>query len=74
MITEELKSRIDSVWNDFWSAGISHPLEVIEQVTYRMSIQGIYEPVKCMQETGVAIPHIQSYTGTLVTTAGEPAL
>lgn len=34
MITGELKSKIDAVWNRFWSGGISNPLEVIEQITY----------------------------------------
>ena len=34
MITRELKSKIDSVWDDFWSGGISNPLEVMEQLTY----------------------------------------
>ncbi|MDO8730987.1 MAG: class I SAM-dependent DNA methyltransferase [Actinomycetota bacterium] len=34
MITGELKSRIDRVWDAFWSGGISNPLEVIEQITY----------------------------------------
>lgn len=34
MITGELKSQIDRVWDGFWSGGISNPLEVIEQVTY----------------------------------------
>jgi type I restriction enzyme M protein len=34
VITGELKSKIDRIWNDFWSGGISNPLEVIEQITY----------------------------------------
>ncbi len=34
MITGDLKSKIDQVWNAFWSGGISNPLEVIEQITY----------------------------------------
>ncbi|MCD1144431.1 type I restriction-modification system subunit M [Kocuria sp. LUK] len=34
MITGELKSKIDAVWNRFRSGGISNPLEVIEQITY----------------------------------------
>lgn len=34
MITGDLKSKIDAVWNRFWSGGISNPLEVIEQITY----------------------------------------
>lgn len=33
MITGELRSRIDRVWDAFWSGGISNPLEVIEQIT-----------------------------------------
>jgi hypothetical protein len=35
VITGELKSKIDRVWDAFWSGGISNPLEVIEQITYR---------------------------------------
>lgn len=34
MITGELKSQIDRIWNDFWTGGISNPLTVIEQFTY----------------------------------------
>ncbi|WP_040282182.1 type I restriction-modification system subunit M [Tessaracoccus massiliensis] len=34
MITGDLKSRIDRVWDAFWSGGISNPIEVIEQITY----------------------------------------
>ncbi|MEU7910054.1 type I restriction-modification system subunit M [Microbispora bryophytorum] len=39
MITGELKSRIDRIWDAFWSGGISNPLEVIEQITYLMFIR-----------------------------------
>lgn len=34
MITGEIKSQIDKIWNDFWTGGISNPLTVIEQFTY----------------------------------------
>lgn len=34
MITGELRSKIDKIWNDFWTGGISNPLTVIEQFTY----------------------------------------
>ncbi|WP_419926967.1 type I restriction-modification system subunit M [Candidatus Poriferisocius sp.] len=43
MITGELKSRIDAVWNDFWSGGISNPLEVMEQLTYLLFIKALDE-------------------------------
>ena len=43
MITGELKSKIDAVWNDFWSGGISNPLEVMEQLTYLLFIKALDE-------------------------------
>jgi type I restriction enzyme M protein len=39
VVTGELKSKIDRVWDAFWSGGISNPLEVIEQITYLMFIR-----------------------------------
>lgn len=43
VITGDLKSKIDTVWNAFWSGGISNPLEVIEQVTYLLFIRRLDE-------------------------------
>jgi len=43
VLTGELKSKIDAVWNDFWSGGISNPLEVMEQLTYLLFIKGLDE-------------------------------
>ncbi|MFY1625728.1 type I restriction-modification system subunit M [Micromonospora sp. WMMD735] len=43
MITGELKSKIDRVWDAFWSGGISNPLEVIEQITYLLFIKRLDE-------------------------------
>ena len=31
--------KIDAVWNDFWSGGISNPLEVMEQITYLLFLK-----------------------------------
>ena len=39
MITGTLKNQVDRVWDAFWSGGISNPLEVIEQITYMLSIR-----------------------------------
>ena len=38
MITGELKSQVDRLWDAFWSGGISNPMEVIEQITYLLFI------------------------------------
>ncbi|WBB78649.1 class I SAM-dependent DNA methyltransferase [Micromonospora sp. WMMD882] len=43
MITGELKSKIDRIWDAFWSGGISNPLEVIEQITYLLFIKRLDE-------------------------------
>jgi type I restriction enzyme M protein len=39
MLTSEIRSQIDQIWNAFWSGGISNPLEVIEQITYLLFIK-----------------------------------
>lgn len=36
MITGELRSRIDNLWTQFWTGGITNPLTVIEQITFLM--------------------------------------
>ncbi len=36
MITGELKSNIDKLWQEFWTGGIANPLTVIEQITFLM--------------------------------------
>lgn len=39
MLTGELRSQIDSIWNAFWSGGISNPMEVMEQITYLLFLR-----------------------------------
>src|ERR1035437_2016678 len=39
MLTGEIKSKIDRIWDAFWSGGISNPLEVIEQITYLLFLR-----------------------------------
>ncbi len=43
MITGDLKTQIDRVWDAFWTGGISNPLEVIEQITYLLFIKRLDE-------------------------------
>lgn len=43
MITDELKSKIDKIWETFWSGGISNPLTVIEQITCLLFIKRLDE-------------------------------
>ena len=39
MLTGELRSQIDAIWNSFWTGGISNPLEVMEQITYLLFLR-----------------------------------
>ena len=34
MITGEIKSRIDSIWDTFWTGGITNSITILEQMTY----------------------------------------
>src|SRR5699024_11083143 len=41
MITGELRSKVDKIWEIFWTGGLTNPLEVIEQFTYLLFIKGL---------------------------------
>ncbi len=43
MITGELKSQVDAIWNTMWAGGIANPLSVIEQLTYLLFIKRLDE-------------------------------
>ena len=43
MLTGELRSQIDAIWNSFWSGGISNPMEVMEQITYLLFMRRLDE-------------------------------
>ncbi len=43
MITGELKSQVDKIWENFWTGGVSNPLTVIEQFTYLLFIRRLDE-------------------------------
>lgn len=43
MITGELKSQVDKIWDAFWTGGISNPISVIEQFTYLLFLRRLDE-------------------------------
>ena len=34
MLTPALRSKVDTLWDRFWSGGIANPLSAIEQISY----------------------------------------
>lgn len=43
MITGELKTKIDKIWNTMWTGGITNPLTVVEQLTYLLYMKMLDE-------------------------------
>src|ERR1700761_1277283 len=43
MLVGEIRSQIDSIWDDFASGGMSNPLSVMEQITYLLFIKRLDE-------------------------------
>ena len=43
MMTGELKSQVDKIWETFWTGGISNPLTVIEQFTFLLFLRRLDE-------------------------------
>lgn len=43
MITGDLRTKVDRIWDTMWSGGISNPLSVIEQLTYLLFIKRLDE-------------------------------
>jgi type I restriction enzyme M protein len=39
VLTGEIRSQVDRIWDAFWSGGISNPLEVMEQITYLLFLK-----------------------------------
>ncbi|MDO5292107.1 MAG: class I SAM-dependent DNA methyltransferase [bacterium] len=54
MITGELRSKVDRIWETFWTGGITNPLEVIEQFTYLLFMKQLDE-VEAAQESDAVL-------------------
>ena len=53
MLTGQLRSQIDKIWDAFWSGGISNPLEVIEQITYLLFLRRL-DDLETLEENRAA--------------------
>ncbi len=59
MITGDLKNKIDSLWEIFWTGGLTNPLDVIEQMTYLMFIHDLdaTDNTRAMESAMLGIPY-----------------
>ncbi|WP_046652724.1 type I restriction-modification system subunit M [Brevundimonas diminuta] len=50
MLTGHIRNQIDTIWNAFWSGGVSNPLSVIEQLTFLMFIKRL-DDIQTLEES-----------------------
>ena len=65
MITGELRSKIDSLWEIFWTGGLTNPLDVIEQMTYLMFIRDLDDAdnIKAKESAMLGLPYQSIFAG-----------
>lgn len=49
MFNQELRNKVDRLWDSFWTGGISNPLTIVEQISYLFFIKRLDE-VEILQE------------------------
>ena len=67
MVTGELKSKIDNLWEIFWTGGLTNPLDVIEQMTYLMFIRDLDDAdnVRAKEAAMLGLPHKSIFAGEI---------
>lgn len=65
MLTQNLKSKIDSLWDKFWSGGIANPLTAVEQISYLLFMRRLDALDKKRQEDAEWLkkPHQSFFKG-----------
>ncbi len=59
MLDNELKNKINSLWETFWTGGITNPLDVVEQMTYLMFIHDLdaADNRRAKESVMLGVPH-----------------
>ena len=59
MLDNELKNKINSLWETFWTGGITNPLDVVEQMTYLMFIHDLdaADNQRAKESAMLGVPH-----------------
>ena len=71
MLENELKNKINSLWEIFWTGGITNPLDVVEQMTYLMFIHDLdaSDNQRAKESAMLGLPHKSIFDGEV--TIGE---
>ena len=67
MLDQQLKSKINQLWDRFWSGGISNPLQAIEQMSYLLFMKRLEDEDVLRQENAklTGEDHKSTFEGTL---------
>lgn len=67
MITGEIKNRIDTIWDTFWTGGITNSITILEQMTYLFFIKMLDDNQKTSEANaammGIAASNLTFKTG-----------
>ena len=74
MLDNELKNKINSLWEIFWTGGITNPLDVVEQMTYLMFIHDLdaADNQRAKESAMLGPPHKSIFAGNI--TIGERSI
>ena len=74
MLDNELKNKINSLWETFWTGGITNPLDVVEQMTYLMFIHDLdaSDNQHAKESAMLGLPHKSIFAGEI--TIGERSI
>src|SRR5262249_414526 len=72
MITGQLRSRIDKLWEEFWTGGITNPLTVIEQISFLMFSRLLDLPASTDQKKWARVQKGKPLPGVFLSISTEP--
>ena len=55
MITGEIKNRIDSIWDTFWTGGITNSITILEQMTYLFFMKMLDDAQRTKEANAIAM-------------------
>ena len=67
MLTGELRNKVDSLWEIFWTGGLTNPLDVIEQMTYLMFIHDLdtTDNLRAKESAMLGLPYKSHFSGSV---------
>ncbi len=73
MLTKAIESKVDALWDKFWSGGIANPLTAMEQISYLLFMRRLDETDRKREEDGewVGQPYKSIFKGTYKAADGK---